>query len=99
MASVCIEHVDRMHLLRNLWFSACLSNGVDVHAWNLQRALLQLQVNGFAERICGISLKVQLFNANCVDATLYDAMYGHGRFQQVVDFTYSRSRRDASDER
>tara|TARA_B100000925_G_scaffold142759_1_gene106962 strand:+ start:467 stop:766 length:300 start_codon:yes stop_codon:yes gene_type:complete len=99
MASVSIEHVDRMHLLRNLWFSACLSNGVDVHAWNLQRALLQLQVNGFAERICGISLKVQLFNANCVDATLYDAMYGHGRFQQVVDFTYSRSRRDASDER
>ena len=87
MASVCIEHVDRMHLLRNLWFSAC----VDVHAWNLQRALLQLQVNGFAERICGISLKVQLFNGNCVDATLYDAMYGHGRFQQVVNFTCSRA--------
>ena len=99
MASVSIEHVDRMHLLRNLWFSACLSNGVDVHAWNLQRALLQLQVNGFAERICGISLKVQLFNGNCVDATLYDAMYGHGRFQKVVKFTYSRSRRRASDER
>ena len=94
MASVCIEHVDKMHLLRNLWFSACLSKGVDVHAWNLQRALLQLQVNGFAERVCGISLKVQLFNGNCVDATLYDAMYGHGRFQKVVNFTYSR----ASDE-
>ena len=92
MASVCIEHVNRVHLLRNLWFSACLSKGVDVHAWSLQRALLQLQVNGFAERICGMSLKVQLFNTNCVDATLYDAMYGHGRFQQIVDFTVSRSR-------
>ena len=56
MASVCIEHVNRVHLLRNLWFSACLSKGVDVHAWSLQRALLQL------------------------------------RFQQIVDFTVSRSR-------
>ena len=84
MTLCCTVGIDRMALLRELWHAACLSQGVGRCRWRRNRAIRDLHVNGYAERICGMSLKVQLFDGDLVDATNYNQMHGDGRFEQVV---------------
>ena len=86
MSECYIEGIDRMQLLRNAWYAACLSKGVGTNKWNTARAIADLQLNGYAERIIGVSLKLHLFKGATVDAKNYNQMHGEGRFEQVVQF-------------
>ena len=86
MSKCCTKGIDRVRLLRDAWFAACLSKGMGINKWNKMRAIADLQSNGYAERICGISLKLQIFDGDLVDATNYNQMHGEGRFEQVVTF-------------
>ena len=86
MSRCCTKGIDRMRLLRNLWYAACLSKGETAQRWSKRRALEDLQRNMYAERVCGVSLKLQLFAGTDVDPTNYNQMHGHGRFEQVVAF-------------
>ena len=85
MALCDTNGVDRVALLRELWHAACLSMGVGRKRWRCRRALRDLAQNGYAERVCGISLKVQVFDGALVDSSNFDAMYGTGRMQEVVN--------------
>lgn len=76
--------INRMVLLMELWHAACLSHGIDHLKWDYQQARKDLQPNGYAERICGISMKVQVFDGPFVDTKNYNRMHGESRFERVV---------------
>lgn len=69
-----------MALLRELWYGAHQYRG----SWSHAQAIKDLWANGYAERVCGASLKVQLFQGSHVDPRNYNALYGKGKFEQIV---------------
>ena len=69
-----------MALLRELWYGVHQCR----RCWSHEQAIKDLWANGYAERVCGVSLKVQLFHGPYVDPTNYNALHGEGKFEQIV---------------
>ena len=80
MPYVHLENCDRMKLLKKLWqYARCCRQSNCT--WDTEQAKQALQINRFAESVCGVPLKVNVFTSHgWCDTRLYDEMYGKYAF-------------------
>ena len=82
MTTVYIGNNDPLLLLYKLHQYACLSKGFG-DRFRFKIAKKQICPNGFAERICGVMLCVNIKHVNC-DVRLYESRYGKGSFKIAI---------------
>ena len=77
---------DRDNLLETLWANSIQIQTSD-SVFNIVTAKEQIFKNdGFADCICGHSIKVYIYLGDVIDPYLYDRDNGIGSLQEIVDY-------------
>lgn len=83
MCSCDISGRDPYVLLSLLHSFACIVKSRS-HKFDVGLAKQQIAPNGFADRVCGMKICVNVFRSPC-NVSLYDELYGDGAFSAAIN--------------